>query len=156
MRKIFGLVFLIPVMLCGCVKKTDTSNLSSTSLISNSESMHTNYDYDDISEQIVYWDEIPLIDLNEFIVYFFSRTCGHCQSIKQQVIPIILSRSNIFACEASNEFVFCNIQPIGKLDEIDFCIIGYPTAVYFKNGSVILYANGEKEVLGLLNQNISL
>lgn len=150
MKKNFGLVCLLSITLVGCVKKSGTSALLTTSSKVDI-SIEISYEYDDLEEKIIYWDEIPLIDLNEFYVYFFSRTCIHCQNIKEQVIPMILKHTNYFACEASNEFEFCAIQPTGNLNEINFCIIGYPTAVYFKNGCVITYANGEKEVLTLLS-----
>lgn len=150
MKKNFGLVCLLAIALVGCVKKSDTSVLLTTSSKADI-SIKISYEYDDLEEKIIYWDEIPLVDLNEFYVYFFSRTCVHCQKIKQQVIPLILKHNNCFACESSNEFEFCALQPTGNLKEIDFCIIGYPTAVYFKRGCVITYANGENEVLALLS-----
>ena len=151
MRRKFLLFILPSLFLNGCVNKEGQQNLSSNTQEKTETIGLISYDYEELEEKLIQWDDIEGIDLNHFYVYFFSRTCNHCQRIKNLVIPNLLKRKIFFACEASGEHVLCGDQRYGPLSQINFCILGYPTIVEFKNWAVVKYANGENEVLSLLN-----
>ena len=151
MRRKFVILLLPALLLSGCVDN-NTQNVSSGEIVSTTETVGLiNYEYEDLGEKLIYWDDIPNMELPHYYVYFFSRTCNHCQHIKNLVIPILLRKRIFFACESSKEHRVCSNQFYGDIKTIDYCILGYPTIIEIKNGSIVRYANGENEVLSLLN-----
>ena len=151
MRKFFVPFFLLSLILTGC-KNNSTGISSSLNMQNTTETNRTvEYNYEDLGEKLIYWDDVPIINLDHYYVYFFSRTCNHCQRIKNLVIPILLKRRIYYGCEASSEHQICSVTMIGKIGEIDFCILGYPTIIEIKNREVIHNVSGENEVLSFLN-----
>ena len=151
MRRIFILTFLPILFLNGCVDKKESQDSPNTSNFSSETYGLISYEYEDLGEKLIFWDDVPNIGLVHYYVYFFSRTCGHCQRIKDLVIPNLLKRKIYFACESSREHVFCSITPKGNFGEIDFCIPGYPTIIEIKNWAIVKSVSGENEVLSFLN-----
>lgn len=151
MRRKF-LLLTLPILLLTSCRSDKTSQEGFSSYQSSSETFGLiNYQYEELGDKLIYWEDVPRIELSHYYVYFFSRTCGHCENIRNLVIPNLLKRKIFFACEASNSTVLCNHQNYGSFSQIDFCIIGYPTIIEVKNWAVIRYANGENEVLSFLN-----
>ena len=146
----------LSLFLTGCVSKEDSSQ---TSFIDNSGDKSESklaYDYADLDGHFVFWDDVIHLDVLHYYVYFFSRTCGHCEIIKSHVLPFILSTEYAYACEASSEHKLCTNPSTGPLDQINFCILGYPTIVEIKSRMLVRYASGESEVLEFLNKNTTL
>lgn len=151
MRKFFVPFFLLSLIFTGC-KNNSTGISSSLNKANTTETNWTvEYNYEDLGKKLIYWDDVPIINLDHYYVYFFSRTCNHCQRIKNLVIPILLKRHIYYGCEASSEHQICSVTMIGKIGEIDFCILGYPTIIEIKNREVIHNVSGENEVLSFLN-----
>lgn len=151
MREKFLFLFLIVVTLAGCTNNSLSTDSSAKEGFSNETCGLINYEYEELEDKLVYWDDVPNINLNHYYVYFFSRTCSHCERIRNLVIPNLLHRRIFYACEASNQTKICGLQPKGSFDEIDFCILGFPTIVEVKDWCVVKYVNGENEVLSFLN-----
>lgn len=151
MRKFFVSFFLLSLILTGC--KNNSIGISSS--LNTPNTTETNgmieYNYEDLGEKLINWDDVPIINLDHYYVYFFSRTCNHCQRIKNLVIPILLERQIYYGCEASSEHQICSVIMIGKINKIDFCILGYPTIIEIENREVIHNVSGENEVVSFLN-----
>ena len=150
MRRFFLILFLSAFLVTGC-KGNQQANSSVNFSTSISNDPLIVYEYEELEEKLISWDDIYQIELSHFYVYFFSRTCGHCQRIKNLVIPILLRRKIYYACEMSKEHNICSTPKLGHLKEVDLCIIGYPTIIEIKNGAFVKYASGENEVLSFLN-----
>ena len=113
----------LSLFLTGCVSKEDSSQ---TSFIDNSGDKSESklaYDYADLDGHFVFWDDVIHLDVLHYYVYFFSRTCGHCERIKSHVLSFILSTEHAYACEASSDHEFCTNPSTGPLDQINFCIL---------------------------------
>ena len=151
MRRFFILTFLPILLLNGCVDKKESQDSYNTNNNSSETYGLISYEYEELGEKLIFWDDVPNISLTHYYVYFFSRTCGHCQRIKDLVIPNLLKRKIYFACEAAREHVICSTTPKGIFGEIDFCIAGYPTIIEVKNWAIVKSASGENEVLSFLN-----
>lgn len=151
MRRFFILTFLPILLLAGCVDKKEQQDSSKTGATSSETFGLISYEYEDLGDKLIFWDDVPNVGLPHYYVYFFSRTCGHCQRIKDLVIPNLLRRKIYFACESSREHLFCSVTSKGLFGEIDFCIAGYPTIIEVKNGAIVKSVSGENEVLSFLN-----
>lgn len=147
----FCLVLVLSMLLISGCKKEQATDISQVEISSSENFGLINYQYEELGDKLIYWNEIYLFNLDHFYVYFFSRTCGHCEKIRNLVLPILLKRRIYFACEASNEHKICMYPETGNLNEISLCILGYPTIAEFKSGSLVKYASGENEVLSFLN-----
>lgn len=149
-RKLF-LFSLVAFGLSSCFQP-GLENTSFTINVQSSEDLGLiKYEYEDLNEKLITWTDVFSIELNHFYVYFFSRTCGHCERIKNLVIPNLLKRRIYYACEATEEHQICYNPQMGSLTQIDFCIKGYPTIVEIQNWALVRYASGENEVLSFLN-----
>lgn len=152
----YCLFLILPILsLSGCVK-TKKDQTSFAKQTSSKTSVFINYEYEDLGNRLVLWDDIPHLGHEHYFVYLFSRTCGHCQRIKNLMIPMIIEREFCYACETSNEHRICADPETGSFLEIDFCILGYPTMIEVKSGELIDFASGENEVLTFFNLKYSL
>ena len=145
------LLALIAMTLASCTNNSSNEGTSLATISENETKGLINYKYEDLGDKLIYWEDIPNINLNHYYVYFFSRTCSHCERIRNLVIPNLLSRRIYYACETSNQSKLCGLQPKGSFDVIDFCILGYPTIIEVKDWCVVKYVNGENAVLSFLN-----
>ena len=147
-NKLFLLVSLA-LCLSGCVSSHSKSTLIKTSSEFNST---RNYEYTEISEYRIVWSEIFDIELNEYFVYLFQRTCSHCQSLKNEVIETALERKDIFFVEDSSDVVFSedvsNTIGLKSVDELS--ILGFPTLLKIEDGTLIKNVAGVKEIRSLL------
>ena len=151
MKRKLLVLSLAALLVTACVSP-QTSDSSFLIKVESSETVGlVEYEYEDLNEKLIKWSDIYTIERNHFYVYFFSRTCGHCERIKNLVIPMLLNRRIYYACEASEEHQICYNPEMGHLTQIDFCIRGYPTIVEIQNWALVRYASGENEVLSFLN-----
>lgn len=152
----YCLFFILPIaFVSSCVKtRKDTTSFA---VQTSQESIGLiNYEYEDLGSRLILWDDVAYLGHYHYFVYFFSRTCGHCQKIKNLIIPMLLDREFSYACESSNEHRYCSDPKLGPFNKIDFCILGYPTMIEVKNGELVDYASGENEVLSFFNSKYSL
>lgn len=147
MRK-FLLLTILPIFV---FSKCDSGSGKISTLEINS--IEIAKDYDDLGRNLVSWEEIFSFDLKHFYVYFFSRTCSHCLNLKKSILYVISVNEEFFACESNGKHKFCNFPLVGEFDAVDFCIVGYPSIVEFKNNEIVNNIVGETAVLEFLTEN---
>ena len=115
----------------------DSSEASSLSKIESS-SYSIKYEYDLVEDKFILYSNIFGVNKDEYYVYFFSRTCSHCQSIKSFIIEKALEREDIYFVESSKEVVFINdvAKTIGLTSIDGFGILGYPSLVKIKEKTI--------------------
>ena len=117
----------------------------------NSDDSHN---YHETKESLIVWNDTFNQKEDEYIVYFYSETCGHCNAIKQDVISFYLKEyiAMYFVCTDLG-VVYGNNKSIIGIDNIDdFFIYGTPSLCEIFSHKVESYYVGEKEILNYLNQ----
>ena len=145
------IIFLTLNLICltSCVPLSNDSTLIKTSSIFNSE---VNHEYTEISKYRITWDEIFNIEMKDYFVYFFQRTCSHCQNLKNKIIEEALKRENIFFYEDSGETKFASdtSYTIGLTSVDSFAIQGFPSLIEIVDGKIVKNVAGEKEISRIL------
>lgn len=148
MKKIFWLSLIVP-LICSCKFTGNSATPVATMAISDGPGL-INYEYEDLGDKLVSWENISLIDREHYYVYFFSRTCSHCQRIKNLMIAKLLERRIYYACEVTNSVRFCS-EMTDDVPPPRICIIGYPSIVEVKYLEVVKNVAGADEVLSFIN-----
>ncbi len=134
MRK---LLFLLPILLLfGC----SSSKAEAT----------VEYDYSDVSDYMICWDNIFAIKSEHYFVYIYSTTCGHCNEIKQDVISYSFNNPNTLYFVSFNKripIINDRFSPIGKTTIDDLGIVGTPSMFLINNHVVTENYVGKKEII---------
>ena len=130
MEKLFRKSYLLVVLVVtGCFSKEPTSIKSSSKTSSTISTSVVSYD--DVKDKMIYWSNIFAIDDDDYYVYFFSKTCTHCQNLKSFIVEQAMSRGDIYFVEASDQDIFLKdvSTTIGLTSIEGFGILGYPSLV---------------------------
>lgn len=137
MRKLLILAFTL--LLCCCSSK-------------KAEAV-ADYDYSDVIDLTVCWDDIFSIQLESYFVYIYSSTCGHCNEIKKDVISYALNNPNTMYFVSFNKdipIINDRFYPIGKTATDDLGIVGTPSMFLIVNHIVEENYVGKKEIIRTL------
>lgn len=148
MKKIFWLSLIAP-LICSCKFNGNSATLVATTGTPDGPGL-INYEYEDLGDKLVSWENVSLIDREHYYIYFFSRTCSHCQRIKNLMIAKLLERRIYYACEVTNSVWFCS-EMTNDVPPPRICIIGYPSIIEVKYLEVINNVAGADEVLSFIN-----
>ena len=133
-------IILLPFLLLSCSKDIPIHN------------------YHETRDHLISWENIFKQQENDYLVYFYSERCGHCNQIKQDIINFYLegSYSLYFVC-SDMEVVLGPKKDLKGIDNIDdFYIFGTPFLIRILSYSVESYYAGSVEVKGyisILNKN---
>ena len=104
MKHLLKTCLLIATTLTSCFSSESTSTKSSgSSSITTSSDLLT---YDDVKDKMIFWSNVFAIDKDAYYVYFFSKTCTHCQNLKPFILEQAVKRDDIYFVEESKEVVF--------------------------------------------------
>ena len=113
-------------------------------------------DYADVTTSI-HWSDIFLQDEQIYLVYFYSESCGHCKSVKEEFISYyLLNKEKIYFLDTVKEnAVFKNDAPnlIGKDNLEDFYVPGTPFLAEFTSWTITNYYFGESAVRNYIKSN---
>lgn len=153
-QKIINLFLPAVAALTGCFPLRNSSASSIDNFSSSGIIYERNYDYTEITDKLILWDDALYMPINSYYVYFFSKTCSHCERMKNSIIPIIIEQQNFYACEsARNHVISMDAENnVGKRD-IDLTIRGYPTLIFVQQGILKLNIAGENKIIDYLNSN---
>ena len=120
---------LIAVILSGCFSNNQISTKISSKTIPTSSISEASYD--NVKDKTIFWSNIFSISDNDYYVYFFSKTCAHCQSLKEFIISKAIERGDIYFVESSEQDVFLKdvSSTIGLTSIEGFGILGHPSLV---------------------------
>lgn len=136
MRLFRKLVILLTLLLCGGCDFNGSSSSSKNRLSTISEEVK--HDYDEVADKMILWSNIFGIELDSYYVYFFSKTCSHCNDFKNVIIPVATERDDIYFVESSEQDKrIKDVSVIIGLTSIDgFGITGYPSLVKIEDDAV--------------------
>ena len=142
MKRFFYLFLLLPLV--GCSKEKTESFIEEDSIVS--------HDYSEIENRIIKWPKILSQEDKFYYGYIFSKTCGHCQEIKDKVIDYAIRKNNIYFVEFDN-----SIPIVGEINSTinatyyeDIGILGTPTLLQIFDHTLIANVAGSKNILSLL------
>lgn len=144
------LLFILLTILCSCVPvEKGTTKQSRTSEILYS----IEHSYSEIYRLKIKWSQVFEIDLDHYFVYFYSKTCSHCQNLKNYVIEVALKTEAIFFVEASDDVILKNsAKPQFNSTSAEiFAISGYPSIAEISNKICVRNVSGEEQILPILN-----
>ena len=127
MRYFRKLLFLLPLLMLGSCNKEDEKTKPNYPSYTNVDI----YSYSDVKDKEILYSNIFGIEQSSYYVYFYSRTCSHCNDLKPFIIPMIVDRNDIYLVEASEQVVILEDVSItiGVSSIENFGILGYPSLV---------------------------
>ena len=138
MKKLISLV--VPLMLLvGC---------------SNTQKKIESHNYHEIKNDLIDWGDIFEQQEKDYLVYFYSERCGHCNSIKNDIISYYQTTTNklYFVC-TDYDVIYGPQKDLKGIDNIDdFYIFGTPFLVRIQNYIVSEYYAGTTAILNYLGQ----
>lgn len=145
MKTLLKITFLIaPLLIGGCNSSSTSSKRRTEPNFSSSQ----NYDYEMVKDRIIFWSNIFSINKENYYVYFFSKTCSHCASLKSFIIEYALNHENIYFVEASEQTIFLeDVSATIGLSSIEgFGILGYPSLIKISDKIITLNIAGVFEI----------
>ncbi len=111
------------------------------------------HNYFEIEEKLVGWNDIFNIYLYKYYVYYFSRTCSHCEEIKNWIIETALKRDDIFFVKASEkDTIEIDVSDTIGLETIEnMKIMGYPSLIEITNWKVTKNVAGKTQIKNLID-----
>ena len=111
------------------------------------------YDYSDVKTHIDWYDSFKQEE-DDYLIYYYSPTCSHCNSIKQEVISYYLSEKEpiYFVNTQLNSRFGPTKDLIGICDIESFYIFGTPFLIRVMNYRVADYYPGVSKILEYINQ----
>ena len=119
----------------------------------NLSTQATNYDYSDVESHIDWYDSFKQEE-DDYLVYYYSPTCSHCNSIKQEVISYYLSeKESLFFVNTQLNSKFGPTKELTGICDIEsFYIFGTPFLIRVKDFRVADYYPGVTKILDYLNR----
>lgn len=114
------------------------------------------YDYKDVQDRFIEWKDVLAQEKENYFVYVFSYSCGHCKDIKQDILKkTIIDGWDIYYVEYTSDILIVdsNMPYIGITDYQKLGIIGTPTLFEISSGAVKDRFTGSKEIIDTLYSN---
>ena len=138
MKKIVLLVVTL-CLLSGCQKEKEEEKII--------------YDYEDFSGIKIEWNNLFLPAKSQYFAYIYSKSCGHCENIKQDVLSYIKTNlESFYLIEYSKEIPLTKnaFLTIGKEKIEEVAILGTPSLIEISGGYIALNIAGEKDIITYL------
>ena len=110
--------------------------------------------YEEVGDREILWSEVFDIDKEDYLVYFYSPTCGHCRSIKDQMISYASDDShNMYLVKFSDDAVVSTSvkNTIGITSVEDLSILGTPSLIEIVMHTLTKNIAGSEAILEFLN-----
>ena len=105
-------------------------------------------DYDSLSNKMISYQELFNQNQEDYYVYIFSYSCGHCEGFKEEILPIIYNNRNMYLLEYSKDIKVSSYvdDTIGASSIDDVYILGTPTLLEIKDGILVTNVAGKTEI----------
>ncbi|MCF0117532.1 MAG: hypothetical protein HUJ61_05740 [Bacilli bacterium] len=113
-----------------------------------------NYDYEEVKEfALNSIEQIFDVGKEHYYVYFYMKTCGHCNQIKNEMISFGLERRDIYYIEKYEGIPSSNNDHslIGATTPNEIFVKAYPFLIEILNGQVINTYLGVSQIKSSLN-----
>ena len=97
--------------LTGCVEENEQVSFRNSY---SSTQLEVERDYSEIADKKIHFADVFSIDKDSYYVYFYSRTCSHCQNLKNFIIEKSVERNDLYFVESSNE-VMLALESLGTI-----------------------------------------
>ena len=117
------------------------------------------YDYEDVNERKIQWNEIFFPANTGYFVYIYSNNCGHCMNIKQKIINFIVDDLYpTYIVEFDSNIPISNNvdDTIGATNYNDVKIKGTPTLLMIENHILIMNVAGENQISSIIDYYINI
>ena len=107
------------------------------------------HDYCDVDAQIS-WSDVFNQCEDQYLVYFYSESCGYCQTIKNDVIEYYLSKKEAmyFVDSGGEDAKFGPVKDLTGIFDIEsFYIFGTPFLIKTKEKKIDSYYAGMNQIL---------
>ena len=114
------------------------------------------YDYSDVDDLTIFWNDILSVESDKYFAYIYSPTCGHCNEIKQDVITYALVNKGTLYFVPFNKMIPIIIDrtlPLEKDKVEDLGIVGTPSMFLVVNHVVKENYVGKKEIVKTLTND---
>lgn len=112
-----------------------------------------NHNYHEIKSCLLNWSDVFNQSETDYLVYFYSERCGHCNEIKNEIISYYYSTDNklYFVC-TDIDSVIGPVKDLTGIDNIDdFYIFGTPFLIRIYEFMVKEYYAGTKAILNFID-----
>ena len=111
------------------------------------------HSYEEVSDKMISWLDV-FNKGEDYCVYFFSRTCQYCDSIRDEVIEISLThKTPVYFCN-DNAIVtdkYLDVKTtIGMGDINEFRIKGFPSIIKINNQLVNEHCPGKSATINFI------
>ena len=115
------------------------------------------YDYSDIETKIRWSDIFEQLEDN-YSVYFYSQTCGHCKELKQDILSYYFGNyEKLYFVETDENTVFGPQNDLVGVDSIEcFFIFGTPFLINIDNWKISNYYAGSTKIREYIASKTSL
>ena len=105
-------------------------------------------DYDSFPDRVIEFKELFNQNRDDYYVYIFSYSCGHCIEFKEEILPIIFNNRNMYLIEYTKEIkISSNVDnTIGAKSVEEVSILGTPTLLEIKDGLLAVNVAGKTEI----------
>ena len=112
------------------------------------------HNYHETRDSLISWQDVFNQPEHDYLVYFYSERCGHCNEIKNQVISYYLSTSNkmYFVCTDLDAVFGQQGDLIGVNNIDDFYIFGTPFLIEIHEHTIMNYYAGTKAILHFMGK----
>ncbi|MCQ2792017.1 MAG: hypothetical protein MJ208_00675 [Bacilli bacterium] len=112
------------------------------------------HSYDEVSDRVVMWQSALNVREDDYCVYFYSRVCQYCDSIRDEVIEIALTHQTpIYFCNDNEIKIDANVNPeetIGETDINSFKIKGFPSLIEVNKCQIKSHEAGRSKTINFL------
>ena len=136
------LLMIFSMLFMGCSRSTKQISISTSEEVAQ-------YDYDAIKEKTIIWNDLFIVEKETYCTYIYSKTCAHCNEIKQDIISYGLNHDNLYFIEFNKSIPISESieDTIGKSNVEEISILGTPTLLVIEKGILIKNIAGGKAIL---------
>lgn len=111
------------------------------------------HSYEEVNDKMINWSD-TFLQGEDYCVYYFSRTCAYCDSIRDEVIEVALThQTKIYFCNDSAIITDRYLDPestIGMGDISEFRIKGFPSIIRVNQGLVETHCPGKSATINFI------
>lgn len=111
-------------------------------------------DYDDVEH--IKWEETFSIEEKEYLVYFYSTSCGHCRELKDEIINYYFLNFEEMRFACVDEYaLYGPTSDISGVNNInDFYIFGTPFMIRVYDSTLVNYYAGVGKIREYIDSKI--
>ena len=105
-------------------------------------------DYDSFPDRVIGFKELFNQNHDDYYVYIFSYSCGHCEDFKEEVLNIIKNNETMYLVKYSKEIkISSNVDnTIGAKSVEEVSILGTPTLLEIRDRTLVTNVAGKTEI----------